>query len=515
MASCQWRSTVMIRLIICLSFTAIVALTPAVSAGSGLAADFSGEGIVNYRDFAVLANAWLSIAAGPCWNPVCDISDPPDDIIDKFDLAEFAGYWLQLGWPYGPTTRVSVASDGQQGNDHSNFQKIPAISADGRYVAFESDANNLVDDDTNGYSDIFVHDRLTGQTTRVSVSSASQQGNGNSSGKADEPSSISADGRYVAFTSNASNLVEVDTNGKCDVFVRDRQKGETTRVSVSSTGQQGDGDSRRPAISADGRYVAFVSTAGNFGWWDPQYWDVFVHDRQTGETELVSVNTFGYPGNYPSESHPLGISADGRYVAFASWASDLVEGDTNDKYDVFVRDRQMDETIRVSVSSAGQQGNDHAGPGLWGESSISSDGRYVAFVSNASNLVEDDTNGYPDIFVHDCQTHQTTRVSVSSAGEQANRKSEYPSISADGRYVAFKSIADNLVEANTNGGVFVHDRQTGQTGIVSSVGLKGVGGYPRISANGRYVVFVTTSDKLVEDDTNGYQDVFVHDCFGY
>ena len=505
----------MTKLIIYLSFAAIIALTPAVSEGSGLSADFSGEGIVNFRDFAVLANAWLCTLTGPCWNPVCDISDPGDDIIDIFDLAGFAGYWLQKGWPYGPTTRVSVASDGQQGNDDSGHQRIPAISADGRYVVFESDANNLVADDTNGYSDIFVHDRLTGQTTRVSVSSAGEQGNGNSSGTADEPSSISANGRYVAFTSNASNLVESDTNGECDVFVHDRQIGETTRVSVASDGEQGNDESRRPAISADGRYVAFMSTARNFGWWDPHYdrWDVFIHDRQTGETELISVEIFGhYTGN--AHSFNPSISADGRYVAFCSIASDLVEGDTNGKYDIFVRDRQTGQTIRVSVSSTGQQANGNS----YYDSVISADGRYVAFPSQATNLVADDTNGACDVFVHDCQTHQTTRVSVSSIGEQGNGRSGFLSplgIAADGRYVAFKSIASNLVEANTNGGIFVHDRQTGQTGIVSSVGLKGVGGHPRISANGRYVVFVTSSDKLVEDDTNGYQDVFVHDCFGY
>ena len=181
----------MIKRIMYLSFTAIIALAPAVSAGNGLAADFSSEGIVNFKDFAVLANAWLSIVAGPCWNPVCDISDPPDDIIDKFDLAEFAGYWLQLGWPYGPTTLVSVSSTGQEGNDVS---LRPSISADGRYVAFTGDANNLVGDDTNGFWDIFVHDRLTGETSLVSVSSTGQQGSGGCP-------SISADGRYVAFES--------------------------------------------------------------------------------------------------------------------------------------------------------------------------------------------------------------------------------------------------------------------------------------------------------------------------
>ena len=500
----------MIKLIIYLSFAAIIALTPAVSAGNGLSADFSGEGIVNFRDFAVLANAWLCTLAEPCWNPVCDISDPPDDIIDKFDLAEFTGYWLQLGWPYGPTTRVSVSSAGQEGNNGSGW---PVISADGRYVAFTSYASNLVEDDTNGYSDIFVHDCLTGQTSRVSVSSAGQQGNGNSGG--DNGLSISANGRYVAFASEADNLVEYDTNGSCDVFVHDRQTGETTRVSVSSTGEQADDDSRSPAISADGRYVAFKSTAGNFGWWDTRgYWDVFVHDRQTGETELVSVEIFGlYTGN--SHSGSPSISADGRYVAFESGATNLVQDDTNVKPDIFVRDRQTGETELVSVSSTGQQGNDRSSY----DSSISADGRYVAFESMATNLVEGDTNGCQDIFVHDRQTAQTTRVSVSSIGEQANRESEYPGISADGRYVAFSSSASNLVEGYMYGGAFVHDRQTSQTSRVnvSSTGQIGIGGSggPSISSDGRYVAFASHADNLVEGDTNEACDVFVHDCFGY
>jgi len=442
----------------------------------------------------------------PGWpNPVCDISVPADDIIDEFDLAVFAGYWLQHCWPYGPTTRVNISSTGQQANNSSSE---PAISPDGRYVAFTSSADNLVEGDTNGYDDIFVHDRQTGQTSLVSVSSTGQQGNDNSSGESDEPSSISADGRYVAFTSNADNLVQ----DECDVFVHDRQTGETSRVSVGSTGQQGDGDSRWPSISADGRYVAFMSTARNFGWWKPQYgrWDVFVHDRQTGQTDLVSVdNIIGWPGN--SGSFNPGISADGRYVAFCSAASDLVEDDTNGKCDIFVRDCQTEQTILVSVSSTGQQGNDNS----YYISSISADGRYVAFESMASNLVEGDTNGMRDIFVHDCQTSQTTRVSVSSTGRQGDGRSYSPDISADGRYVTFYSGASNLVEADTNGAsdIFVHDCQTGRTSRVnvSSTGQQAnnSSGDSNISANGQYVAFGSNADNLVEGDTNEYGDIFV------
>jgi Tol biopolymer transport system component len=233
------------------------------------------------------------------------------------------------------TTRVSVSSDGGQGEDGHSLR--PSISADGRYVAFASGASNLASGDTNGYDDIFVHDRQTGQTTRVSVASDGSQENGSSWSP-----SISADGRYVAFASEASNLVSGDTDGYDDVFVHDRQMGQTTRVSVASDGTQGNHDSGHwggSSISAGGRYVAFESWASNLVDSDTNsYDDVFVHDRQTGHTARVSVTSDGTQGNGESRGYPS-ISADGRYVAFESGASNLVSGDTNDYSDVFVHER--------------------------------------------------------------------------------------------------------------------------------------------------------------------------------
>jgi PKD repeat protein len=349
----------------------------------------------------------------------------------------------------GTTTRVSVASDGSQGNDWSQG---PSISADGRYVAFHSDASNLVSGDTNFAGDVFVHDRQTGQTTRVSVASDGSQGNG-----ASGYNSISADGRYVAFFSYASNLVSGDSSGEGDVFVHDRQTGQTVRVSVASDGSQGNDRSWYPSISADGRYVAFCSSASNLVSGDTNYRDdVFVHDRQTGQTTRVSVASDGTQGN--DASRYSSISADGRYVAFDSWASNLVSGDTNGEDDVFVHDRQTGQTARVSVASDGSQGNDDS----W-DPSISADGRYVAFYSSASNMVSGDTNGVDDVFVHNRQTGQTTRVSVASDGSQGNDDARRASISADGRYVAFESHASNMVSGDTNGeiDVFVHDRGDG------------------------------------------------------
>ena len=401
----------------------------------------------------------------------------------------------------GPIALVSVSTDGLQGNAHSGF---PSISADGRYVAFHSETSNLVAGDSNGVVDVLVHDRRTGQTTRVSVDSSGAQGNGNSG----HPVSISADGRYVAFESDANNLVAGDTNGTSDIFVHDRGTRRTTRVSVNSSGDEGNDVSLGASISADGRFVAFYSGANNLVTGDTNgRQDVFVHDRQKGLTNRVSVDSSGAQGN--SLSARPSISADGRYVAFISSAMNLVAGDTNGRDDVFVYDRQTGRTTRISVDSSGAEGND-----VSFNASINADGRYVAFVSGATNLVTGDTNGRRDVFVYDRQTGQTTRVSVDSTGAEGNFLSRHPSISADGRYVAFFSFANNLVAGDSNGvvDVFVHDRRTGRTVRVSvdSTGAESDEGSaaPSVSADGRYLAFLSCATNLVAGDTNGEEDVF-------
>ena len=400
------------------------------------------------------------------------------------------------------TELVSVSSTGVQGNTGSGS---PSISSNGRFVAFESSADNLVEGDTNNLGDVFVHDRQTGQTTRASASSSGMQGNGHSNNPA-----ISIDGLFVAFSSGANNLVEGDTNGRDDVFVHDRQTGQTIRVSASSSGIQGNGHSNNPSLSSDNRFVTFVSWADNLVLGDTNTtYDVFVHDRQTGQTTRVSVSSTGEQGNALSDNPS--ISSSGRFVAFRSQASNLVDGDTNNQKDVFVHDRQTAQTSRVSISSTGEQGN-----GSSQIPSISSDGLIVAFSSDANNLVEGDTDRSSDIFVHDRQTGQTTLVSVSSTGAQGNSNSYSPSISSDGMIVTFWSWADNLVVGDTNGwdDVFVHDRQAGQTTRVnvSSYGEQGNqgGSTPSISAEGQFVVFSSTSSNLIEGDTNSAADIFFH-----
>ncbi len=319
----------------------------------------------------------------------------------------------------------------------------PSISADGRYVAFHSNATDLVSGDTNGGLDVFVFDRLTDTLTRVSVATGGTQATG---GGSSSPA-ISADGRYVTFYSFATDLVANDTNGQADIFVHDRTGNTTTRVSVATGGGQSIGSSTYPAISADGRYVAFFSDAVNLVSGDTNgQFDVFVHDRDTTTTTRVSVATGGTQATGGTSADPA-LSADGRYVVFESAATNLVGNDTNMAYDVFVHDRQTAITTRVSVASDGTQ----ADTGAW-NSAISGDGRYVAFYAESANLVSGDTNSQPDIFVHDRNTAITTRVSVGVGGIQASGGgSNAPAISADGGYVAFDSEATNLVNGDTNG----------------------------------------------------------------
>lgn len=414
-----------------------------------------------------------------------------------------AGFSCASAWAQ-TTTRMSVNSAGVEGNSSSVHA---SISAGGRFVAFSSPSTNLVAGDTNSFYDVFVHDRATGATTRANVNSAGMQANG-----AGLNPSISGDGRFVAFFSSASSLVPGDTNGAPDIFVHDMQTGLTTRVSVDSSGAQSSVEfGTDPAISADGRFVAFHCAASNLVTGDTNgVSDVFLHDRQTGATTRVSVDSSGAQSDMGS-TFPS-ISRDGRYVAFRSDATNLVLGDTNVAADVFVHDNLTGVTELVSVDSGGAQGNDNSF-----NASVSDDGRYVAFASWASNLVPGDTNASRDSFVHDRLTGLTTRISVDSSGAQGNSTSDDTKISADGRFIAFMSDATNLVPGDTNGfyDLFLHDRLTGTTTRVSVSSGGGQGSstamYPTISADGRAVAFESFSPQLVPGDTNGTVDVFVHE----
>jgi Tol biopolymer transport system component len=306
-----------------------------------------------------------------------------------------------------------------------------------------------------------VHDRQTHATTRVSVNSAGEPANDNSSNPA-----ISADGRYVAFVSHAGNLDPgANANHGTDVFVHDRDTGTTELVALSSSGEPADQPSHGPSISGDGRYVAFASFATNLTDGEPSFLArVFVRDRTAGTTQHVSVSSAGEAANSASDSPR--ISADGNSVTFFSLATNLVPGDTNDRPDQFVHERSSGTTFRASVSSAGVQADETSGGGA-----LSDDGRYVAFESFAANLAAGpagDDNA--DVFVHDRATGVTERVSVGPGGVQGNDNSGGAMLSADGRFVAFHSGATNLIPSGERG-VFIHDRKS-PTAATTWLGLK-------------------------------------------
>ncbi len=400
--------------------------------------------------------------------------------------------------------RISVSSSGAQGTGDSDY---PAINADGRYVVFESDAASLVAGDTNGKRDIFLRDRQTGTTERISLG-PSGQSNGQSG-----TASISADGRRVAFASDGTNLVAGDTNNATDVFVRDRQALTTERVSVSSYGWQANDANYQPAISADGNWVVFTSAASNLSGGDTlDVTDTFVRDLQARTTERVSVSRPYVDSEANHISDCPTINADGRYLAFESIATNMVTGDTNGKQDVFLRDRLLKLTERVSIGSNWEQAN---GESWW--PALNGDGRYVAFSSSASTLVPGDYNGRWDIFVRDRLLGTTERGSVDGSGYEGNGDSAGPGISRDGRYVAFASDASNFVSGDTNNlrDMFVHDRVLGTTTLISKGPLgeaaDGISEWPVFSADGRYLAFQSEATNLVPGDTNGVRDVFVYD----
>jgi Domain of unknown function DUF11/WD40-like Beta Propeller Repeat len=360
-----------------------------------------------------------------------------------------------------------------------------ALSADGRYVTFVSSATNLVKDDTNKAQDVFVYDKNTHKIERVSISSKGVQGNLNS-----KATSISGDGRYVTFTSAASNLVKDDTNKDYDIFVHDRLTHKTEMVSVDPNGIQVGGMFSR--ISADGRYIVFESAK------------LFIHDLSTHKTKLINVDSKSYWWN---GENTISFSADGRYIAFVTNDSNLIVGDTNNNWDVFVHDLVTSKTTRIS----GVQGCG----GEIGFTSLSANGRYVAFKCEASNLVANDTNNDSDIFVHDRVTQKNTRVSVKSGGVQNNDSyiRNNVSLSADGRFVTFIAVDNKAIEH-----IFVHDLANQQTSPVS-INLnneeKGTDQYGSggaiLNADGRYVVFASFASNLVSKDTNGTTDIFVRD----
>lgn len=427
---------------------------------------------------------------------------------------------LTLGARAETTLLLSATTTGQPGNAVSDR---PSISADARYVAFHSAATNLISADTNSRADIFLLDRQSGAVTRVSKGMLGAESNGDS-----QTAALSAAGRYVAFESTATNLVSGETNAVQDIFVYDTSLSTTVRVSVSTGGVAGNAESLKPQLSSNGRFVAFVSYSNNFiaGESDSRS-DVFLHDRDpdgngtydenNGTTVRASVDATGvllavasdFPsisadgnfisfssGNYvyiysrvaataqiinpasDASSTFTSLSSDGRYVAFTSEASNLVIGDTNLKKDVFVYDRNLATTIRISVSQSGAQSSVDALSPV-----ISADGRYVAFVTEASALnarvshagVTFDaisaatgggggggggTTANSYVWRRDLTLGTVVRAGSASGGAAPNASSGYAAMSSDGTWVAFSSLASNLTCATDNNAatdVFLRD----------------------------------------------------------
>lgn len=406
------------------------------------------------------------------------------------------------------TVLVSQSSEGEQGLDYSTF---PSLSDDGRFIAFLSKADNLVPGDTNGEMDVFVHDRQTRQTTRASIASDGGEAN---AAVGWTIKSISDNGRFVVFSSPADNLVSADNNRQQDVFLHDRESNETTRISVAGDGTEANRSSFSPGIFADGRYVTFESAADNLVPDDTNgIVDVFLHDRETGLTRRVNIASDGSEANELDRDwswiwwYTNPVSDDGRYVAFTSLSSNLVPGDNNAAEDVFVHDLKTGETERVSVDSDGKEWNhysllfdmsddgrylafnsfsdnrsnppelvgdsDPQGlfvhdrltgktshiPGGAGWAAFSGDGRYLAYigVTKSANLQE--SADHWDVHVLDQHTGETLKATVSFRGNQTDLSSWRAAISGDGRSIAFASNATNLVpgDGNAEGDVFATD----------------------------------------------------------
>ena len=394
-------------------------------------------------------------------------------------------------------TRISVDTGGTSAN---NVATGGVMSADGRYVVFQCTATNLVGGDVNGFFDVFLRDTVTGTTTLLSTATGGTQGNNVSSVAA-----ITDDGRYVFFNSTATNLVGGDTNAVLDVFMRDTQTGVTTRVSTASDGSQANGASQNVDVTGNGAFIGFQSTATNLVGADSNgFSDVFVKNLSTGAVTRVSVADDESQAN--GNSLVARLSDDGNRVSFVSTASNLTANDTNGAVtDIFVRDIAAGTTTLVSVSTGGGSG-DAGSSGA----SISGNGRYVVFQSDATNLVAGDSNGTTDIFVRDLQTNTTTRVSTATDGSQSNDLSGQAVISADGRYVVFFSLASNLVQGDTNGlrDIFLKDMVTGNVTRLSVAAdgseLNDLSNTPSISADGHYVTFQTqATDTGVGAEGNG------------
>lgn len=399
--------------------------------------------------------------------------------------------------------RQSVSGAGSEGNNDSG---VPSVSADGRFVAFMSDATNLVAGDTNGVRDIFVRDRFLNLTERVSVAGTSTQGNNSSSWP-----TISADGRFVAFESLATNFVANDQNGARDIFVYDRVLHAIERVSVPAAGGEGNGDSFLPRISADGRFVVYQSVASNLTAGDTNNkTDVFVRDRFLGTTVRASVANDGSESN--GYSFRPEITADGTRVVFESDATNLAANDNNGHTDIFIRNLSNGTTSLISVAPDGAPGD-----GDSYDASITPDGNFVLFITNATNFNSAAPGVHVDVYLKNILTGALDRMNRGKDGSAANSDCFHGHLSDDARFISFSSFATNLVSEDQNGreDVFVYDRALQQTIRVSLAAdgtqIDGFSNYARLSGDGSFIAFMSDATNLIATTHAGLVHIYGYD----
>jgi hypothetical protein len=398
------------------------------------------------------------------------------------------------------TVRVSVSTDNNQpiDTDTENYEARPAISDDGRFVVYESTAYNLVENDTNNKSDIFLRDRELQTTVRISNGINGEQANGDSA-----TPQMTGNGRFIVFGSTATNLIANDGNNFKDIFIYDTVNKTTERITQTKDGVGYNDHSGVANISDDGRYIVFPSLASN--WVGEDLYNglnVLLHDRETKST--ITTNPTG--GGRPN------ISADGQFICFSGWSASIVPDDTNGQTDIFLYDVTTQLISRVNVASDGTQAN-----GYSSLCSLSADGRYVAFQSDGTTLVSNDTNVSTDIFVHDAVLQNTERVSLSATGGESDSHNNYPSLAKDGIHIVFQSYSTNFATTKQGMSLFTKNRLTGDIRLVS-IATDGTNresidaGYmhPAISGDGQHVAFQSGQTNLVQDDTNDTFDTFVH-----
>ncbi|MBD3671845.1 MAG: HYR domain-containing protein [Gammaproteobacteria bacterium] len=392
--------------------------------------------------------------------------------------------------------RVSVNDSGAQANNNSFMHML---SADGRFVVFDSMASNLVAGDTNSSRDVFVYDTVNASVERVSVDS-----NGNEMTGLSRAPSISADGRFIVFESQAV-LATGGTAGTFQIYLHDRQDRTTRLISANSSGTAGNGHSNRARITEDGSQVLFHSSASNLSVADGNpFNDVFIKHLSNGNVELVSRTYSGAQAD--NHSLDADFSRDGRYVVFISQATNMTSDSVSGLRHLYLRDRQLGTTRLLSGAA---NGSSYA-------PDMSGDGAHIVFYTSASNLASGMNGSGLQVMNYDIAGDSFRLVSQSAGGVEGNDHSYSPAISDDGSVIVYTSFASNLVTADTNSNsdVFLYEREAATNQLISrseaSLGNGNTVGGPSISANGIHIAFSSYANNLVANDTNAYADTFLY-----